>query len=129
MIGRGDCRREATLTRLGPDGTLSRRTVQEKESGCILLTPFGKAVLKAITDNYLQLADIAFTAEMETMLDRIADDTMQYRDVMDAFWTSFGNVHDTTLRSASPKNITKVSRSAIRTRAPGGSGRASTKGL
>ena len=71
---------------------------EEKETGCLILTNFGKQVLSHIVQNYSQLADVRFTAEMEQALDKVSEGAVRYVDIMDFFWRDFAAAHSNVVK-------------------------------
>lgn len=70
------------------DETLeTERTGSDK--GRLLPTAMGRVVTDFLVEHFGQIADYAFTAQMEQQLDDIADGAAEWQKVMDAFYKEF----------------------------------------
>jgi DNA topoisomerase-1 len=52
-------------------------------------TDLGKTVDKQLVENFSEIVDVNFTAEMESSLDRVADGNAKWQTVIADFWTPF----------------------------------------
>ena len=82
--------------RPGKDGPcLSTRTVTEKSGatkGKLLPTPVGELVSDFLTDNFNQVVDYGFTAEIETDLDKIAEAKLDRVKMLKDFYGPFSKL-------------------------------------
>ncbi|MBQ3468339.1 type I DNA topoisomerase [Candidatus Saccharibacteria bacterium] len=82
--------------RPGKDGPcLSARTVTEKSGatkGKLLPTPVGELVSDFLTDNFNQVVDYGFTAEIETDLDKIAEAKLDRVKMLKDFYGPFSKL-------------------------------------
>lgn len=54
-------------------------------------TELGKTVDRQLVDNFSEIVDVNFTAEMEGLLDKVADGEAKWQTVVGNFWKSFSN--------------------------------------
>ena len=52
-------------------------------------TELGKTVDKQLVDNFAEIVDVNFTAELENLLDRVADGKAKWQTVVKNFWGPF----------------------------------------
>ena len=71
--------------------TIQIRNYVEKDEGKFLPTPVGVAVTDFLVDNFPDVFDYAFTAEMEDHLDSIADGKNVWTDSIKKFWNPFNS--------------------------------------
>jgi DNA topoisomerase-1 len=69
--------------------TIQIRQYVEKKEGKFFATPVGIAVTDFLTENFDDILDYAFTAEMENDLDRIATGEKAWEKEMGIFWKPF----------------------------------------
>lgn len=60
-----------------------------KDGKALKPTPLGEAVTDLIVDKFTDIVDTAFTADMEDKLDRVESGDVDYRKILDAFYTDF----------------------------------------
>ncbi len=65
------------------------RNYVKKEGGRFFPTEIGEMVNKVLTENFPEVVDIQFTAEMEKTLDEIAEGNENWRDVIGGFYVPF----------------------------------------
>ncbi|MBQ7802864.1 type I DNA topoisomerase [Candidatus Saccharibacteria bacterium] len=80
------------------EGTsLSRNLVQEKSGatkGKLIPTPIGELVSDFLTDNFDQIVDYGFTADVEGKLDKIAEKKLERVKMLRDFYTPFSELID-----------------------------------
>jgi len=69
--------------------TLSQRKYVLIEQRRFIPEPIGIQVTALLTENFPNIVDLNFTAQMESQLDGIADGTSQYEKTLSDFWTPF----------------------------------------
>ena len=69
--------------------TLVDRFYVEKEGRMLVPTELGEVVNNIMVENFKDIVDIAFTANMETKLDTIADGNLNHIDMLKEFYTPF----------------------------------------
>ena len=79
------------------------RNYVEKSGKNILITDLGKVVTKLLEDNFSEIVDVSFTADMENKLDDIEDGSKDWVGVLKDFYPSFHEQID-----KAGKNIEKV---------------------
>ena len=72
--------------------TLDARRYTIKEGRYLKPTDLGSAVNEYLGKNFKQVINVKFTADMETRLDKIADDGKDWKEVATSFWNSFSNL-------------------------------------
>jgi DNA topoisomerase-1 len=65
------------------------RNYVKKEGGRFFPTEIGEMVNKVLTENFNEVVDIPFTAEMEKTLDEIAEGREKWQDVISGFYGPF----------------------------------------
>ncbi len=65
------------------------RSYTSKEKSALKPTELGKIICQMLEENFPKIMNIAFTAEMENELDRIADTDIDWRAFLKAFWKDF----------------------------------------
>jgi DNA topoisomerase-1 len=58
-------------------------------------TDLGKTVDQQLVENFSEIVDVNFTAEMESALDRVADGVAKWQTVIGNFWTPFSKKLET----------------------------------
>ncbi|MBQ6130644.1 type I DNA topoisomerase [Candidatus Saccharibacteria bacterium] len=79
------------------NATVSRHIVQEKSGatkGKLLPTPVGELVSDFLTDNFDQIVDYGFTADVEKKLDLIAEKKLERVKMLRDFYTPFSELVD-----------------------------------
>jgi len=69
--------------------TLVDRFYVEKEGRMLIPTELGEVVNNIMVENFKDIVDIAFTANMENKLDTIAEGNLNYVDMLKEFYTPF----------------------------------------
>lgn len=72
--------------------TIQDRKYVEKEEKKLFPTELGKMVNRILVDNFPELFEIGFTAEMEEELDRIEEGKDNWVEVLKDFYTSFKSI-------------------------------------
>jgi DNA topoisomerase-1 len=73
-------------------GTIEERKYVEKEKKKLFPTELGKTVNRILVENFPELFDVGFTAEMEEELDRIEEGEDDWVKVLKDFYTSFKSI-------------------------------------
>lgn len=75
--------------------TLMERFYIEKEKKYLVPTTLGEVVDKLMEENFQDIVDIQFTADMETKLDMVAENKENYVEMLHEFYTPFiTNLHE-----------------------------------
>lgn len=69
--------------------TLQQRGYVRMEDRRFLPTELGKTVDKQLLDNFPEIVDVKFTADLESQLDHVADGKMNWQKVIKGFWGPF----------------------------------------
>ena len=69
--------------------TIQIRQYVEKKEGKFFATPVGTAVTDFLVNNFKDIVDYQFTAEMEDDLDKVANGERQWQKEMKTFWGPF----------------------------------------
>lgn len=72
--------------------TLDSRKYVTHEGKYLRPTELGVAVNEYLGNNFKQVINVKFTADMETKLDEIAETGKNWQDVASSFWSSFSNL-------------------------------------
>lgn len=72
--------------------TLNTRNYVAHEGKYLKPTELGNAVNEYLGNNFKQVINVKFTADMETKLDEIADKGKDWKSVASSFWNSFSNL-------------------------------------
>ncbi|MEG2348277.1 MAG: type I DNA topoisomerase [Clostridia bacterium] len=90
--------------------TLEDRVYIEKEKKYILPTDLGDIVNTLMEDNFQNIVDVKFTANMESKLDKVAENKENYiamlHDFYDPFIQKFNEVEDKIERVKIPEEVT-----------------------
>lgn len=73
-------------------GTIEERKYVEKEKNRLFPSELGKTVKRILVDNFPELFEIGFTAEMEEELDRIEEGKDDWIEVLKDFYTPFKSI-------------------------------------
>ena len=84
-------------------GTIVNRGYVERERKTLIPTELGRLVNNLMKENFEQIVNVNFTAEMETRLDTVEEGTIAWRELLREFYPPFKE----TVRAAE-KNIVKV---------------------
>lgn len=71
--------------------TILERNYVEKEGRLIKITDLGKVVTDMLSDNFSEIVDVSFTADMENKLDEIETGSKGWVDVLSNFYPEFHN--------------------------------------
>lgn len=77
----------------------------KREGKSFVPTPLGEVITKLMCENFPDIVDIEFTADMENRLDAIASGKDTMVDMLNSFYTGFKSELDHALESASEKEI------------------------
>ncbi len=69
--------------------TIIARNYVRREGKALLPTQLGTLTTKIMEENFYDIIDYKFTANMETSLDKIEDGKLEYIDVLSSFWKNF----------------------------------------
>ena len=69
--------------------TIIARNYVRREGKVLLPTQLGTLTTKIMEENFYDVVDYKFTANMETDLDKIEDGKLEYIDVLSDFWNDF----------------------------------------
>ena len=69
--------------------TIIARNYVRREGKAFVPTQLGTLTTKIMEENFYDIIDYKFTANMETDLDKIEDGTLEYLDVLSDFWKDF----------------------------------------
>lgn len=69
--------------------TIQKRNYVKNESKRFVPTELGEIVYEQVKDYFLEIIDVDFTANMETLLDKIAEGEIDWHKVIDDFYSSF----------------------------------------
>jgi DNA topoisomerase-1 len=83
--------------------TIVDRKYVERQAKALVPTKLGKAVNLLLVEHFGNIVDVGFTAEMESQLDRIEDDKVNWLGMLKNFYKPFGE----TLKKAE-ENMNKV---------------------
>lgn len=72
--------------------TLDARGYTVHEGKYLVPTELGKVVDEYLANNFRQVINVKFTADMETRLDEIAEQGKNWQDVASSFWNSFSGL-------------------------------------
>ena len=72
--------------------TLDARGYTVHEGKYLVPTELGKVVDEYLANNFRQVINVKFTADMETKLDQIAEQGKNWQDVASSFWNSFSGL-------------------------------------
>jgi DNA topoisomerase-1 len=68
---------------------IQSRAYTVKEKGALIPTDLGKIICQLLEENFQDIMDIEFTAEMERTLDEIAEDQKDWKKFLQKFWEKF----------------------------------------
>ena len=69
--------------------TIQKRDYVNKENGALVPTDIGIAVNNLLVDNFPEVVELEFTADMENQLDEIADNKREWIKTIDTFYQPF----------------------------------------
>lgn len=80
--------------------TIQIRNYVEKKEGKFFATPVGIAVTEFLVNNFKEVVDYKFTAEMEDDLDNIANGERKWQKEMKTFWDPFKKKLDSVTKNS-----------------------------
>jgi len=86
--------------------TIQNRGYVRMEERRFIPTELGKTVDKQLVENFPEIVDVNFTAEMEALLDHVADGKAKWQSVIKNFWGPFSEklaVADKEMKVLKPK--------------------------
>lgn len=85
------------------------RAYTEKDGQRMKPTELGRVIAQFLEDNFTQIMNVGFTAEMEDTLERVADGEKEWKAVIREFWTQFIPTVETAEKEAYvPKIMTDM---------------------
>lgn len=86
---------------------IQSRDYTNKESGRLKPTELGFVIAALLEDNFQQIMNIGFTAQMEDNLEQVAENKIDWVSLLRDFWTAFSPVLETATKEAFvPKILT-----------------------
>lgn len=76
------------------------RDYTTKENGRLKPTELGRVIAAFLEQNFSQIMDVGFTAEMENSLEDIAQEKKDWKELIKKFWTNFSPIIDIALKEA-----------------------------
>ena len=83
--------------------TILDRKYIEKNGRLLQITDLGKIVTNMLSENFSEIVDLSFTADMETKLDEVEEGKEEWEHVLDAFYPEFN-----TQIKAAQESIDKI---------------------
>lgn len=88
---------------------IQSRDYTTKEQGRLRPTELGTVIASLLENNFQQIMNVGFTAQMEDNLESIAEQRREWRDVIQEFWTQFAPTLATAEKEAFvPKILTDI---------------------
>ncbi|CAM0116769.1 type I DNA topoisomerase [Rhabdochlamydiaceae symbiont of Dictyostelium giganteum] len=88
---------------------IQSRDYTTKEKGTIKPTELGRVIAKMLEDNFKQIMDVSFTANMEDSLEQIAENKVEWKALLKAFWNDFiPTVESAEKEAFVPKELTDL---------------------
>ena len=88
---------------------IQSRAYTIKEKGTLIPTDLGKIICHMLEENFQDIMNIQFTAEMEQTLDKIAEDNADWKNFLKKFWEKFKHeVADAKKNAHVPKLPTDI---------------------
>ena len=69
--------------------TILDRQYIEKEGRSLLITELGKLVTNMLSENFSEIVDVSFTADMESNLDKVEEGSVKWEKVLSDFYPEF----------------------------------------
>jgi len=79
---------------------IQSREYTEKEGLALKPTELGKIIAQMLEENFKMIMDIGFTAQMEDQLELIAENKLNWKEVIRTFWHAFIPLVDKALKDA-----------------------------
>lgn len=80
-----------------------------KENGRLKPTELGQVIAQMLEASFQQIMNVGFTAKMEDSLERVAENTKDWKDLIREFWDQFNPTLETALKEAFvPKILTEI---------------------
>ncbi len=86
--------------------TIRKRGYVDKEGSYFLPTTVGVVVTDLLIEHFPDIVDIAFTAEMEQKLDRVAEGKISWREVIANFWKPFSKLLEKKMKEIDRAQVT-----------------------
>jgi len=86
--------------------TIINRGYVRLEERKFVPTELGKTVDRQLVENFPEIVDVNFTAEMESLLDKVASGTAKWQTVVKNFWGPFSKklaIAETAMKTTKPK--------------------------
>ena len=88
---------------------IQSRAYTVKEKNTLVPTPLGRVICQMLEENFQDIMDIKFTAELEDTLDDIAHNNGNWKEFLDNFWTKFkDDVANAKKNAQVPKLLTDI---------------------
>ncbi|MGR3973905.1 MAG: type I DNA topoisomerase [Candidatus Rhabdochlamydia sp.] len=88
---------------------IQSRDYTTKEKGAIKPTELGQIIAKMLEDNFKQIMDVGFTANMEDLLEQIAENKVEWKTLLKQFWSDFiPTVEQAEKEAFVPKELTDL---------------------
>ncbi len=71
--------------------TITQRGYVEKEGKNLVPTPLGKVTTELMKDNFSNIVDVSFTANMENNLDKVENGDEKFKEIIKEFYALFEN--------------------------------------
>ena len=84
---------------------IQSREYTVKESGRLKPTELGTVIAEMLQNNFSDIMNIDFTAKMEDELENVAENRMNWKDLVKAFWEKFAPTLEEAEKSAYPPKI------------------------
>jgi len=85
---------------------IQTRNYVEKETGKFKPTEMGELVNKVLTENFPEIVDINFTAQMENELDEVATGKISWQGIIDEFYKPFSKNLEAKYEAVKKEDIT-----------------------
>lgn len=80
-----------------------------KESGRLKPTELGRVIAEMLEANFQKIINVGFTALMEDQLEHVADNTKNWKELLQEFWEEFAPILETAIKEAHvPKVMTDL---------------------
>ena len=71
--------------------TILERQYIEKDGRSLLITELGKLVTNMLSENFSEIVDVRFTADMESSLDKVEEGSVKWEKVLSDFYPEFAS--------------------------------------
>ncbi|MBN0919360.1 type I DNA topoisomerase [[Mycoplasma] gypis] len=86
---------------------IKKRLFVERQKNSLVPTEFGKVINEKLVENFKEIINEEYTSEVEAELDKIAEGDLDFRKVMDDFWTDFQRVFETASQNMTVSSLDK----------------------